>query len=121
MLWHACSTARQQQLTLQPWASLGFSSSNSGLGTDFFKVRSSAKSIWCAGEPKLVCCKCEHEWCSSCKVPWHGGKSCEQVKQEASAAPADAAFDQYMEKTQTLRCPTCSRALQKSEGCNRIR
>ena len=68
-----------------------------------------------------MCCKCEHEWCGSCKVPWHEGKSCEQVKQEASAAPADAAFDQYMKKERTLRCPTCSRALQKTEGCNRIR
>ena len=28
--------------------------------------------------PRLVCNACRYNWCRSCKVAWHEGKSCDE-------------------------------------------
>ena len=75
---------------------------------------------YCAGDSKLGCCLCEHKWCAKCNVAWHVAKSCEEMRQELSAVPADAAFNKYMQETKTVQCPGCTRAVQKTDGRNRI-
>jgi len=69
----------------------------------------------------FVCPSCHFQMCTSCKVPWHAGQSCENYQKWKEE---NEAGDKRMEEMERLgqfkRCPKCTNGVVKSQGCNHM-
>ncbi|PVH74461.1 hypothetical protein DL98DRAFT_499801 [Cadophora sp. DSE1049] len=66
----------------------------------------------------VLCTHCLMSICTSCKVVYHDGMSCEEYKDLSSEGTK--AFERYKKETDTRECPKCSLAIQKDYGCNHM-
>ncbi|KAK0114810.1 hypothetical protein ONS95_014291 [Cadophora gregata] len=66
----------------------------------------------------ILCTHCLMSVCTSCKVVFHDGMSCEDYKDLSSEGTK--AFEIYMKESDTRRCPKCTLAIQKTYGCNHM-
>ncbi|KAH7383128.1 hypothetical protein BKA64DRAFT_761293 [Cadophora sp. MPI-SDFR-AT-0126] len=66
----------------------------------------------------VLCTHCLMSICTSCKVVYHDGMSCEEYKDLSSEGTK--AFERYMKESDTRKCPECSVAIQKTYGCNHM-
>ncbi|KAI9649868.1 hypothetical protein NHQ30_002450 [Ciborinia camelliae] len=64
--------------------------------------------------PKMLCQKCGFATCYTHQLPWHDGKTCEQVGDLKSKD--ERATEQWI-KSQTKACPGCGVATVKNGGC----
>lgn len=71
--------------------------------------------------PRLVCNKCQHEWCGTCKIPWHTNQTCDDVERERGEEVAEKGMEKYRKKNRVMTCPTCGMGITKISGCNRVR
>lgn len=66
----------------------------------------------------VLCTHCLMSICTSCKVVYHDGMSCEDYKDLSSEGMK--AFERYMKETDTRKCPTCKTPIEKTYGCNHM-
>jgi protein-arginine kinase activator protein McsA len=70
--------------------------------------------------PCLVCNVCAHEWCGTCKIPWHSGKSCDEVERARGEVIAEKGMAKFRKKNRVMTCPSCNMGITKIDGCNRV-
>jgi ariadne-1 len=74
------------------------------------------------GDPqyrRIVCNKCQFEFCFECNDSWHTG-TCEEYRQwKVENGKADVKFEEW-QKENTKPCPNCKTRIQKNEGCNHM-
>lgn len=72
------------------------------------------------GSAMVRCCnpKCTYAYCTSCKVPWHCGLTCEDY----SSASVCRGFVEWARVNKLVQCPVwsggCGVAVQRIGGCN---
>ncbi|KAK0201192.1 hypothetical protein DFS33DRAFT_1114057 [Desarmillaria ectypa] len=70
----------------------------------------------------LRCPSCFSEICSSCGEDSHVGKSCEEARNSNSAAEQERLSEAWiMQQSGIKKCPSCSRLLDKIDGCNHVK
>ena len=71
---------------------------------------------------KFVCPMddCKHTSCRSCFLPWHEGKTCDQVRQEAHSQTGRHCVEEAMTLAKVRACPKCKKPFLKESGCNKI-
>ena len=69
-------------------------------------------------EDIMICVECRNLTCIQCDVPWHSGRSCEQV-QASKATPEFQASEEYIQ-AHCKRCPTCMTPTRRTGGCEHI-
>ena len=60
-------------------------------------------------QTKMKCTKCERDFCSKCKTPWHVGKTCAQAQKEL--------YKDWVYKFGAHQCPKCKTPIEKNAGC----
>ncbi|KAK0483946.1 hypothetical protein IW261DRAFT_1332537 [Armillaria novae-zelandiae] len=69
----------------------------------------------------LRCPSCFSEICSSCGEDSHGRMSCEYARIHNNPAEQERKSEIWLLQQRDIKqCPTCSRLLQKAEGCNHM-
>ncbi len=69
----------------------------------------------------LRCPSCFSEICSSCGEDSHVGKSCEEARILNNSAEQERLSEAWiMQQSGIKKCPSCSRLLDKIDGCNHI-
>ncbi|PBK93454.1 hypothetical protein ARMGADRAFT_125859 [Armillaria gallica] len=69
----------------------------------------------------LLCPSCFSEICSSCGEDSHVGKSCEEARIFNNTAEQERLSEAWiMQQSGIKKCPTCSRLLEKTAGCNHM-
>jgi hypothetical protein len=53
-------------------------------------------------------------------MPWHTGKTCDDVERERGEEVADKSFAEFRQTTRVVDCPTCGIGITKIDGCNRV-
>jgi hypothetical protein len=66
------------------------------------------------------CIACSQEYCLTCEIPWHEGKTCAEIKAEGLAKKEDEEMRAMLEEMNWRKCPKCGFAVGKDDGCNRI-
>ncbi|KAI6134825.1 hypothetical protein EDD17DRAFT_1548966 [Pisolithus thermaeus] len=73
-------------------------------------------------EPMAVCPRCRETICVPCKVLWHHDLTCEEFQDlpENERSPDDQSVFLLAKAKNWRRCPTCSRLVELTFGCNHI-
>jgi IBR domain, a half RING-finger domain/Zinc finger, C3HC4 type (RING finger) len=74
--------------------------------------------IGSVSETVVQCSECLAEICTSCKVIWHEGMTCAEMKE--SLNPDSVRNKQLMAKLGIHACPRCSTNIEKISGCNHM-
>lgn len=70
----------------------------------------------------LRCPSCFSEICSSCGEDSHIGKSCEEARILNNTAEQERSSETWiMQQNGIKKCPSCSRLLDKIDGCNHVK
>jgi len=72
------------------------------------------------GRRHVRCISCNSAFCAQCKIVWHSGVTCEELK--ATREKSDE-FKELLQLSSTLgwkQCPTCRTVVSKSTGCNHM-
>jgi hypothetical protein len=69
-------------------------------------------------ENVVQCSECLAEICTSCKIEWHEGMSCEDVREEMN--PDNNKNKKLMEQLGIRSCPRCETKIEKTYGCNHM-
>lgn len=88
-----------------------------GCDTPFIKADVATDS------PKVTCNNpvCELNFCYECRIVWHEGETCEEVKarQEKAMSPEEALSETYA-KENLQECPNCNIWVEKIDGCEYV-
>ncbi|KAI6158108.1 hypothetical protein BKA82DRAFT_996490 [Pisolithus tinctorius] len=73
-------------------------------------------------DPIAVCPRCQESICVPCKVLWHHDLTCEEFQDlpENERSPDDQSILLMAKAKNWRRCPTCSRLVELTYGCNHI-
>ena len=68
------------------------------------------------------CPSCHRRFCTKCKVPWHGGMSCQRFQAIKRNNPndLDTIFLELAKSEMWQRCPHCSMFVKRVHGCSYI-
>ena len=75
---------------------------------------------------KKICCgHCESVNCFDCRAVWHEGLSCKEfqdpdLRKHRGKRASNSEVRKAMRKSETKRCPHCSTAIEKSDGCDSV-
>jgi len=69
---------------------------------------------------RVVCPKCEHQFCFDCNEPFHGTTKCNKKLRDEESEENN--FKLYLQnlKEKIKPCPKCHMNIQKNEGCNHM-
>lgn len=70
----------------------------------------------------MMCTTCQAESCFNHQTPWHDGKTCAEINEEAKvkvlSEEETASVKEILATTKP--CPRCNVAIEKNEGTNRM-
>jgi len=68
----------------------------------------------------VKCPKCSHWFCSSCRVAWHYGKTCEEYKRQEEKDDMDRTME-LAGVNGWRRCNSCGQLVERTGGCLHIK
>ena len=89
-----------------------------------WKVITNPCALWCPSPDcnnvlykseittRIHCGRCNVQFCATCRVAWHEGKTCEEY--------FDASYEEWSKGRSVQSCPRCRQSIEKENGCNHI-
>ncbi|KAE9447287.1 hypothetical protein C3L33_20791, partial [Rhododendron williamsianum] len=65
---------------------------------------------------KSMCPNCKEWFCFKCRVTWHAGYLCEELRDWS-----DVAFADFVARKKWMRCPNCRHCVERVHGCSIIK